>query len=577
MAPRSQPYRIDWPLTATNLANIDEMFQLLFDDMRNGSLELSLDQITAASINPSLVEFNVGDLIYADTTTSLDLLESVSVGSYLRSAGVDTAPVWSTLKLPNAATIGDIPHATATDSLAVLASVSAGSYLRSAGVATANVWSTLKLPNAATVGDILYSDTTDNIARLADVATGSLLASGGVATAPAWSASPTLTTSLTTPLIIGGTTASSTLSLRSTSGVGTTDAVILQVGNNGATEAMRVFSGGATRIGASGTSVGTDICCVAGTLWAGSTALGGPGIRLSQNEVQVIRKGAGAGTIDLVLRPLIDGSQGRIDCSLGGLLLTPTVNDSYAPIQFQSGTVKGVASAGDMEFATDDLFFTITTGDARKRLLMADDTGGLTSTRVPFTTTNGRLTDDADMTFATDTLTVTKLSTTQVTNSGLTSGRVVIASTGGLLADDADLTFATNTLSATNVTTSGTTSTGALKLLGSGSGSVTITVPAAAGVNTLVLPAGTTDFSATGGSSQVVKQASAGGAFTVAQVTDADLSTSDITTNNATSSKHGFLPKLSNTATEYLDGTGAFSTPAGGGGLDYVQLQSFVT
>ena len=48
-------------------------------------------------------------------------------------------------------------------------------------------------------------------------------------------------------------------------------------------------------------------------------------------------------------------------------------------------------------------------------------------------------------------------------------------------------------------------------------------------------------------------------------ITDANLSTSDITTNNATTAKHGFLPKLSNVSTEFLDGTGAFSTPAGGG------------
>jgi hypothetical protein len=49
-------------------------------------------------------------------------------------------------------------------------------------------------------------------------------------------------------------------------------------------------------------------------------------------------------------------------------------------------------------------------------------------------------------------------------------------------------------------------------------------------------------------------------------VTDAKLSTSDITTNNASTTKHGFLKKLSNVATEYMDGTGAWSTPAGGGG-----------
>lgn len=51
-----------------------------------------------------------------------------------------------------------------------------------------------------------------------------------------------------------------------------------------------------------------------------------------------------------------------------------------------------------------------------------------------------------------------------------------------------------------------------------------------------------------------------------AQVKDADLAVTDVTTNNASTDAHGFLPKLSGTATTYLDGTGAFSTPAGGGG-----------
>lgn len=51
-----------------------------------------------------------------------------------------------------------------------------------------------------------------------------------------------------------------------------------------------------------------------------------------------------------------------------------------------------------------------------------------------------------------------------------------------------------------------------------------------------------------------------------AAVTDAQLSTSDVTTNNASTTKHGFLKKLSNSATDYMDGTGAWSTPAGGGG-----------
>jgi len=51
-----------------------------------------------------------------------------------------------------------------------------------------------------------------------------------------------------------------------------------------------------------------------------------------------------------------------------------------------------------------------------------------------------------------------------------------------------------------------------------------------------------------------------------AAVKDSDLSTSDITTNDVSTAKHGFAPKLPNDATKFLDGTGAYSTPAGGGG-----------
>jgi hypothetical protein len=84
----------------------------------------------------------------------------------------------------------------------------------------------------------------------------------------------------------------------------------------------------------------------------------------------------------------------------------------------------------------------------------------LTSGRVVVAGTAGLLGDDADLTFATDTLTAAKISTGQLTDTGLTSGRVPIAGTGGLLGDDAGLTFAAGTLSATNLTSSGTVSAG---------------------------------------------------------------------------------------------------------------------
>jgi hypothetical protein len=44
-------------------------------------------------------------------------------------------------------------------------------------------------------------------------------------------------------------------------------------------------------------------------------------------------------------------------------------------------------------------------------------------------------------------------------------------------------------------------------------------------------------------------------------VTDAVLSTSDITTNNVSTAKHGFAPKLPNDSTKFLNGIGAYAVP----------------
>lgn len=83
-------------------------------------------------------------------------------------------------------TIGDLIYASGATTLSKLADVAAGSYLRSGGVATAPVWSTLTLPNTATTGDILYASASNTISRLADVATGSVIISGGVGAAPTY-------------------------------------------------------------------------------------------------------------------------------------------------------------------------------------------------------------------------------------------------------------------------------------------------------------------------------------------------------------------------------------------------------
>lgn len=64
-----------------------------------------------------------------------------------------------------------------------------------------------------------------------------------------------------------------------------------------------------------------------------------------------------------------------------------------------------------------------------------------------------------------------------------------------------------------------------LELNGSSSGTLNIKPPAVAGSNTITFPAGTTDFSATGGAGQVVKQSSLGGPLTVGTVSGTDVDT----------------------------------------------------
>ncbi len=121
--------------------------------------------------------------------------------------------------------------------------------------------------NTPTAGSVGYGNGTELAFTSAGTA-GNVLVSNGTS-APSWTASPTIT-SLTTPLVIGGTGTTSTLTLRSTSGVGATGAdIILQVGNNGATEAMRVLNSGNVGIG---TTTVTQKLQVAGNVGANGIA-----------------------------------------------------------------------------------------------------------------------------------------------------------------------------------------------------------------------------------------------------------------------------------------------------------------
>jgi len=102
-----------------------------------------------------------------------------------------------------------------------------------------------------------------------------------------------------------------------------------------------------------------------------------------------------------------------IDLNAPVILKAGTATAGTAPLKFTSGTSLTTAEAGAIEFTTDDFFATITTGTARKALVLDNGTR-LTSGKIPVATTNGRLIDG-----------VTPLSGTKVYYVSDTSGGAV--------------------------------------------------------------------------------------------------------------------------------------------------------
>jgi hypothetical protein len=111
-----------------------------------------------------------------------------------------------------------------------------------------------------------------------------------------------------------------------------------------------------------------------------------------------------------------------------------------------------------------------------------------------------------------------------VTSVGVASSGSTISVTNSPVTGSGTINVEINTSHANTWGALQTFSDGDFALGGSSSGTLTMKAAAVAGTNTLTWPAGTTNFSATGGTSQVVKQTSSGGALTVGQLACADLS-----------------------------------------------------
>lgn len=192
------------------------------------------------------------------------------------------------------------------------------------------------LTAVGSTGDIISFSGTNTQSNISDVATGSLFASGGVSTLPAWSASPTLTTSLTTPLHLGGTGTGSILTLQGTSGNGTSTvkSILFKVGNNGSDTAMSITNSGQVLI---------------------NTSTANP----SSGPLGIFRVGQGASTIDI----------GEVSSGIGGLWInqvTPSTTNYVLKSAgtnttinaISSGVIIAVANISKMTVGTGTFAFT---------------------------------------------------------------------------------------------------------------------------------------------------------------------------------------------------------------------------
>jgi hypothetical protein len=204
--------------------------------------------LPVANGGTNITSYAVGDLIYASGATTLSKLAAVATGNVLRSGGLVTAPAWGQVVLTTDVT-GVLPIANGGTNSSATPTAGGIGY----GTGTAHAYTAV-----GTSGQILTSAgaSAPTWATLSGVAVTALVAGTNIAVSGSTGsvtvstiANPVFSTSTTSPLVIGGTAASSSLTLQSTSGIGTSDSILFKVGNNGATTAMSIATGGTVTIG----------------------------------------------------------------------------------------------------------------------------------------------------------------------------------------------------------------------------------------------------------------------------------------------------------------------------------------
>jgi hypothetical protein len=136
-----------------------------------------------------------------------------------------------------------------------------------------------------------------------------------------------------------------------------------------------------------------------------------------------------------------------------------TTSAGTAPIKLTSGSLMTAAEAGAIEFLTDDLYFTISTGTSRRKVALYDDTSGATG----------------DLYY--------RNSSGYFTRYGIGSTGQVLNVTGGVPTWSANNSGYTTTTKVTGQSPYSVTTSDAVIFADAASGNVTITLPAAAAGN----------------------------------------------------------------------------------------------
>ena len=233
----------------------------------------------------------------------------------------------STMDIPLGSTHGSIPVRGAAN-WGSLTPGTVGQVLRTGGAGALPYWS----PGTGT-GSVYQINPGTNIS----MSPSPIVNTGTISTV----ANPVFATSTTTPIVYGGTTASSTLILQSTSGVGATDSISFKTGNNGAVTALALATAGAATFASTVSGVSYQATkSVAATAATGAFFSG----TLSYSDTNVLEslQTSANSYAQLVLQNTSNGAAASTDITISNDAGTASTN--YANFGINSSGFSGTGS-----------------------------------------------------------------------------------------------------------------------------------------------------------------------------------------------------------------------------------------